>query len=848
MATDDTLFECGPYAVLEGIGSGTMGRVWRARDREYGRLVAMKFLEVELDRQLRSQFRKEVRAQARLRHRGIVQIYDYGELSDALSTVPTTELPAGTPYLVMELAHFGAVPTGRPLGNWRQLRRLLYQLLDALAHAHSRGIVHRDLKPSNIMRMAAREDDGEFVYKLADFGLAHAMAAAPTEQSGFRERPRAGTPAYMAPEQFEGNWHEIGPWTDLYQLGIAAYEWWCGSLPFTDDGVHALARAHCDRRPPPPSPTFSAPPKFEHWINRTIAKSREDRFVQAADAAHALLQIDDFGEDAASDITDPVDAAASNDSLTSTLVRDVQDGFEGGGDTQPMATVSDGDENRERLQLETFPPAPSFEALVPEETLGVRPVGTGRGLVAVARPAYVGRRAERARLWRELEETVLSGELRVTLVRGAERTGKSRLAHWLLTRSYEMGTARVQQAKHPPMRNRLFGLPGMIARSMALMNIDEASMTERIETALRAGRSDEPAGDAGALAERLARETWSRIGRRGEGEDEAPGRPIRDRWLSMVTDCLVWYARERPLVVVLDDLHRADGAVDWLRSVLASRPEAPIHVVATVEPGADDRVDEVVGVVEHRPDVTSIELNAPDESLVRRALQTLLPADDTLADRLVAAADGDLVRLRTLLAQLVEQRTLDRIPDGFALEPGAPSMVAVREELWGRRYGMVLSALSDDERELGARAVERAAAFGTWIDRREWERALSGADRSLVERLRASLFETGAAELVPGGWRFRERRLRNRIAAEAKRAGRWKEHQRRCAETIEALYGEENPDAALRAADHWRRGGRVDRAAERVALAVERARARGDTGGARSLIWWREMVLGGKGD
>src|SRR5690606_15752040 len=116
------------------------------------------------------------------------------------------------------------------------VRGVLLSILDALAHAHARGVVHRDIKPGNIL--LGGHDDLRPGVKLADFGLARG-----SEDFG-EERSVAGTPVYMAPEQFRGAWRSFGPWTDLYSLGIVAWELVCGKPPYVDSNVRNLGALH----------------------------------------------------------------------------------------------------------------------------------------------------------------------------------------------------------------------------------------------------------------------------------------------------------------------------------------------------------------------------------------------------------------------------------------------------------------------------------------------------------------------------------------------------------------------------------------------------------------------------
>ncbi len=258
----------GRYAIGEVLGRGAIGEVRAGLDLHTSHPVAIKLLTAETARskEAGATFAREVRAVARLNHPGVVAIFDQGRLDP--DHAAALERPPDSPWFAMERAEHSAQ---RPIRDWASLRALLLDLLDGLAYCHARGLVHRDLKPANVLRSEGR-------WKLADFGL-----AAPLEDLGDRI---AGTPMYMAPEQFTHP-RDVGPWSDLYALGCVTWARCTGSPPYFGD-VRALQHAHTSEPLPEFDGLFELPPRFQLWLRRLLAKDPDQRFQHAADAREAL--------------------------------------------------------------------------------------------------------------------------------------------------------------------------------------------------------------------------------------------------------------------------------------------------------------------------------------------------------------------------------------------------------------------------------------------------------------------------------------------------------------------------------------------------------------------------------
>jgi serine/threonine protein kinase/tetratricopeptide (TPR) repeat protein len=232
----------GPYRVLDLLGEGGMGLVYRAeQEAPVRRLVALKLLRSGLDtRSVVRRFEAERQVLALMDHPGVARIYDAGVSSE------------GQPYFVMELFE------GTPLTSFCDAHELsislrlelLLQVADAVQHAHRRGIIHRDLKPSNVL---VRHVDGRAIAKVIDFGIAKATHLA-VDPAGAPETARGllvGTPEYMSPEQISSS-PDIDTRTDVYSMGTLLYELLVGVLPQESYGS-VFQKLHRERDPPTPS-------------------------------------------------------------------------------------------------------------------------------------------------------------------------------------------------------------------------------------------------------------------------------------------------------------------------------------------------------------------------------------------------------------------------------------------------------------------------------------------------------------------------------------------------------------------------------------------------------------------
>jgi CHASE2 domain-containing sensor protein/tRNA A-37 threonylcarbamoyl transferase component Bud32 len=266
----------GRYKVLETIGKGAMGTVYKGLDPAIDRLVALKtirmdqIMDPEESGELRERLTREAKAAGKLSHPNIVTIYDVGE-----------EGPIQ--YIAMEYLQGRTIEQllrGGIDWDYRTLSKIMIQVCEALDYAHENGIVHRDIKPANIMIV---ENDK---VKVMDFGIARLDKSASMTQTG----TALGTPNYISPEQLKGL--NVDRRSDIFSLGVVFYELLTKERPFKGDTISALIYSILHTNPPPPSEiNFDIPRIFDKIIAKALVKDPDLRFQRAKDLSDILRKL-----------------------------------------------------------------------------------------------------------------------------------------------------------------------------------------------------------------------------------------------------------------------------------------------------------------------------------------------------------------------------------------------------------------------------------------------------------------------------------------------------------------------------------------------------------------------------
>jgi serine/threonine-protein kinase len=265
--------QLGRYVIESEVGRGAMGVVYRAKDTVLERTVAVKTVNMALEKdhadKYEARFYQEARAAGGLNHPNIVTVYDAGKAGDVV-------------YMAMEYIQGVELRTlfveGQAMGVPQALS-IAAQVAEGLGYAHQQGVVHRDIKPANIMVVS----DGPV--KITDFGIARMRASADLTQTGVM----LGSPKYMSPEQVIGK--RADHRSDIFSLGVILYEMLTGAAPFAGENVTALMYQIVNFAPPAPSTVNSQVPEMlDFVVAKMLAKPLEDRYQDAREVARDLRE------------------------------------------------------------------------------------------------------------------------------------------------------------------------------------------------------------------------------------------------------------------------------------------------------------------------------------------------------------------------------------------------------------------------------------------------------------------------------------------------------------------------------------------------------------------------------
>ncbi len=796
-----SLIPLGPFDLIEPIGRGGMGEVWRGLHRAQQVPVAIKVLTARGMRRsfFLVAFRNEVRAMAGLDHPGIALVFDHGEVSEAAADQSEGALMAGSPFLAMELAHGGTLSPWCGRLAWMEVRKVLLALLDALAHAHARGVIHRDLKPANVL--ICTDEDLRPGIKLADFGLAHLLDLG--DRTAARG-PTAGTPHYMAPEQVQGRRRDYGPWTDLYSLGRLAL---------------ALVWSNPAPAPGKDSQGTALPLGFDAWVSRLLQPQPEDRFQRAADAALALMELGDPPAEAVDGRERPalqLGIAAETFALTgveSSLV-----GRNSGGpitdvglspiSPSPLTPVTPvtpvtplsspshtpdehlGETNTAQtvLQIATgevepserrVPPTPASWRRPQAQPAPMRLVGAGLGIYGLRAIPLVDREPERDVLWEAMSGVRQHGRAAAVVLTGPAGAGKSRLAEWLCERSHEVGTSTPIRVTHAPLAGPGDGIASAIGRFLRCADLERAKVLQRLEVLLRRqGVRDQE--EWHALTELICPAMPSDL-EPGVQAIQFSG-PV-ERW-ALIRRALERASAERPTLLWMDDVQWGLDSVLFAEHMLAVQDEHPLPVLMVLtardealaeRPSEADALEQLLA----HPQARRLPVSLLEPEAHAALVRGLLGLQGELAASVEARTAGNPMFAVQLVGDWVHRGLLEPSETGFKLKPGARAdLPDLLHKVWA---GRVESVLRGRPASQGV-SLELAAVLGQEVVAAEWSAAcaLEGITPAyeLVDELLEQRLARAPEDRPDLGWSFAHGMIRESLERRARDGGRWWAHQR----------------------------------------------------------------------
>ncbi len=698
----------GKFILDEPIGKGGVGEVWRATGATGGRQFAVKLLRNEYTQnpQLRRRFSREARAASRLSHPNLVTIYAFGADNDA-------EL-----YIAMELAEGPTLAKAVRKGlSYRNILEVADRLLAGLAHAHARGVIHRDLKPDNVLLASARLPESIGTPKIVDFGIATVPYEAEMEVE-VRDTDMGevvGTPRYMSPEQAMGE-RNLGPRTDLYNVGLILYELVTGTPPFGDETGLAVMSRHVHEEVPQivPRPGLVVQDEFIEVIMKAIEKRAVDRWSSAGEMRVALQPLLEF---------------AREDQLSQ---------------RQPAAIERASDADSEPLTTPHARPDLVKQTLV--ETGAHPQIDVGLGALSYRIP-FIGRDRERGRLRNIADQALAEGSGAIVLLEGEAGVGKSRLARWLREEMEEQGTFRANSGAFVRGgAESMRGLQEVVDSIFRTRGLPRVGVEEKIAKRLRDWGHDSPE-DSRALTDFV----------RPRGAEEGRAAPSSSALFALLARLFELAASSTPRLVLLDDLHWAGREVVEFLEYLATEfrhRRIPMMIVATIRSEDLAQRPELEALVRNlsRHDgetVVRLEIDRLEtvegEDLVGR----LLPCDDALRRIILERGGGNPLHILMLLRYLREEDLLEWVDGKWVpaqegeietvVPPSLGDLFRVRIEQAEARY---------DARDRLSKLLKLAGVLGF---RFHYEVLRTFVKLSKLELL-ASNFETDLDRLIAEGF------------------------------------------------------------------------------------------------
>ena len=655
-----------------------MGEVWQATDTAVDREVAIKLPKDNSGFDPGRWLAAEAHTVARLNHPNLVALLDR-------TVIASPDGGEGTPGLVFEFV------AGRSLSlwadrprPWRWIRAIASQTLEALAYAHGRGVVHRDLKPSNILLSG---DPLEPTVHLLDFGIAAWSApgrggdelpsSANLNPLGAPSAP--GTRAYMAPEQVEGEVGDIGPWSDIYSLGVVLAELLLGRLPFDGATDDAMWTGRIQSRFSPPVQALSdLGIPLRRFLLRMLAPDPAQRFGWAADARRTLPS--SMIHDLTTPAPDHELSPESTDVMLQVVARpedrdtdpdvgrydaEIMPIVEGGSITLELAPAGE-----EEVQLPPSWAVDRPDAKAWSEGLGKvsKPPGAAAApavsyaLLSMRDAPLTGREAQWKEAWQHLASVAETKRPVLLMVEGPGGRGKTRFARELAAVAEEVGVARSHHVRFRGDGSGAGALRRLLHRVLRVAELPEHLREDRVRRVL-AEAGYPPEAD---LVPRLIAMLTPRQHARGPELEES----------TTAVELFSVLCRRRPLLLWLEDIDRASdrALVTWLKQLFRAEGDLPVAVVATHRTDPAQEEADPAWVMLRAQEGTRVQAMdpLPDEAIAE-VLKFTAGASADLGMEIARWSKGDPRAAQQIARHLHETDRLRWHPEGFELRGDTPS-------------------------------------------------------------------------------------------------------------------------------------------------------------------------------
>lgn len=773
----------GDYVLIEQLGQGAMGEVWRGVHVKEGFQVAVKLATGIGQRpNALDSFFREVQTAGRLRHPFIAHLYDQGTVSAEEAKRCTFD--EGSPYIVLEFV--GGTRLTKLCGRipFSEVKTILLQVLDALAYAHGTGVIHRDIKPSNIVRSA----DGNSI-KLVDFGVSlYGATWDDIADNWTLDKSVSGTPTYMAPEQVRGEHRSIGPQSDLYAVGCLAYTLVAGRPPFgkgAGESSEDVMRLQLHAPVPPLPEGADAPPEFHNWMRKLLEKDAGLRAQRAANVRHALALIEPSGDGGRTDSSAPepveIETLASSDAVSTGRAR-----------RDPLAGVS----TLANLLAPggfVFDPPPFLNDWreIEHRELNLPKGAYGANVYGVRRMPIVGREREQDIIWDAAREVVDRGRMRVVILEGDDGLGKAALADWAAERTNEIGSTQYALISHRAPGASDGGLTGMLSGLLRATHMSPRELSRHIEELVKVGRinSNSDAEDLyGLLAPGHA---W-----RQERTSAFEKSVSTEERYALATRILSSRFDNGPLILCVENVHFGLDALGYIRFLIDTELERdlPLLVIATVRASGLAKESPVWKFLNEQvalhPRCTWVKVRRLEQEHTERFIDELLPLEPGLRQTIASHSGGSPSFARHLIQGLVDRHALRCSRATYGLADGVPlNLPSDTRALWDARAAEAL----DDSDEQDAIATEIAAVLGHQVDVSEWNTVCSLAEIEPSPQLLHRLAVKGVVRLKEDvankHFSFLGGAFRDAILRRAYGAGRTTAHHQHAAALLRRVAG-----------------------------------------------------------